>query len=614
MKINKDKILEIIASLDEIIKAANELEQRYSDKISRVHPDHTLSARNLVHYLALRQYDVSKLQQRLQNIGLTLFHRIEAHVMRSLLFYRLILSNLVKTEALAMPRATISFKKSRKLINKNAEELFGKQPKKRRTRIMVTMPSEIVTDPGGVKKFLKAGMNCARINCAHDQPEKWLQMIQIIRAASEADQPCRIMMDLSGPKLRTGPMITGPKVIRVKPEKDDMGFVTKPASLWLAANENTPPSGSHIHIPVSIGDAVKLTVNDFYHFTDARGKKCSMELVESHQNGYLMLTYDSAYINTGMEIFGSEDTGGDGVLATVGELEPVEQCIILKPGDRLILHNNPSEAGKPAKYDLQGKVMSHAAIACAMPDIFDKVKPGEPILFDDGKIEGTIEAVADDHLRVLILNAKETGTKLRAAKGINLPLSDLQIAGLTSKDLSDLQFIARHADAVNVSFVNDPGPVAFILNEFEKMGKQPGLVLKIETRRGFQNLPLILLEAMRVKNVGVMIARGDLAVETGWNDMAAIQEEILRICKSAHIPDIWATQVLENMAKKGIPSRAEITDAGFSERAECVMLNKGAQITKAIKLLDKILCTMEAVNKQEGSLPRLDMAGELLLK
>jgi pyruvate kinase len=422
------------------------------------------------------------------------------------------------------------------------------------------------------------------------------------------------MMDLSGPKLRTGPMISGPEIIRVKPRKDDMGIVTKPASLWLAAKENTPPSGSHIHIPVSIEDTVRLTVNDFYHFTDARGKKCSMELVESHQNGYLMLTYDSAYINTGMEIFGSQDNGGGKVIAIVGELDPIEQFIILKPGDRLILHNNPMEAGKPAKYDVQGKIVSHATIACAMPEIFDKVKPGEPILFDDGKIEGTIEAKADDHLRILILNAKETGTKLRAAKGINLPLSDLQIAGLTPKDHNDLQFIARHADAVNVSFVNDPGLVAFILNEFEKIGKQPGLVLKIETRRGFQNLPLILLEAMRVKNVGVMIARGDLAVETGWNDMAAIQEEILRICKAAHIPDIWATQVLENMAKKGIPSRAEITDAGFSERAECVMLNKGAQITKAIKLLDKILCTMEAANKQEGILPRLNMAGDLLLK
>lgn len=613
MKIKKEKILEIVASLDDIISAACDLEQRYSDKISMVHPDHALSARNLVHYLALRQHDVSLLQQRLQNFGLTPFHRIEAHVMRSLLFYRLILSSLVGNENQIMPRTTISFKKSRKLINNNARELFGKEPKKRRTRIMVTMPPEVTSEPDLVKKYLKAGMNCARINCAYDTQEKWLQMIQNIRAASDANKPCRIMMDLSGPKLRTGPMVAGPKVIRIKPEKNDMGFVTKPASIWLTDKGTVPPKSSCITIPVFFNEANKLSVGNFYYFTDARGKKCTMELVEKHPTGYLLLTYDSAYFHTGMEIYTGEDATSHQPVATIGELKPVEQCIILKPGDRLLLHNNPSEAGKPATYDLQGKILSHATIACAMPEILDKVKPGEPILFDDGKIEGTIEAIADDHIRVLILNAKETGTKLRASKGINLPLSDLQITGLTPKDLTDLHFIARHADAVNVSFVNDPELVAFILNEFEKMGKQPGLVLKIETRKGFQNLPLILLEAMRVKNIGVMIARGDLAVETGWNDMAAIQEEILRICKAAHVPNIWATQVLENMAKKGIPSRAEITDAGLSERSECVMLNKGAQITKAIKLLDKILCTMEEANKQEGVLPPIEKAGELLL-
>jgi len=86
-----------------------------------------------------------------------------------------------------------------------------------------------------------------------------------------------------------------------------------------------------------------------------------------------------------------------------------------------------------------------------------------------------------------------------------------------------------------------------------------------------------------------MIARGDLAIECGWGNMARIQQEILRICEAAHLPDIWATQVLENLAKKGLPSRAEITDAALSQQAECVMLNKGDHIFEAIQLLDKII-------------------------
>lgn len=79
-----------------------------------------------------------------------------------------------------------------------------------------------------------------------------------------------------------------------------------------------------------------------------------------------------------------------------------------------------------------------------------------------------------------------------------------------------------------------------------------------------------------------MIARGDLAVECGYERMAEVQEEILWICEAAHLPVIWATQVLESLAKKSQPSRAEITDAAMGERPECVMLNKGPHIAAAV--------------------------------
>ena len=86
---------------------------------------------------------------------------------------------------------------------------------------------------------------------------------------------------------------------------------------------------------------------------------------------------------------------------------------------------------------------------------------------------------------------------------------------------------------------------------------------------------------------------GDLAIETGWDNIGRIQEEILSLCQAAHIPEIWATQVLENLAKLGIPSRAEITDAAMAQRADCVMLNKGPYILNAIQLLSTILKDME---------------------
>ena len=104
-----------------------------------------------------------------------------------------------------------------------------------------------------------------------------------------------------------------------------------------------------------------------------------------------------------------------------------------------------------------------------------------------------------------------------------------------------------------------------------------------------------------------MIARGDLAVETGWDTIGKVQEEILLFCGAAHVPVVWATQVLENLAKKGLPSRSEITDATTAIQAECIMLNKGPYINKAIGLLDTILSNLEANHdKKEVMLPKLD--------
>ena len=124
--------------------------------------------------------------------------------------------------------------------------------------------------------------------------------------------------------------------------------------------------------------------------------------------------------------------------------------------------------------------------------------------------------------------------------------------------------------------------------------RQPAIVLKIETRRAFENLPDMLFTVMRSPCCGVMIARGDLAVECGFERLAEVQEEILWICEAAHVPVIWATQVLEALPKTGMPSRAEITDAAMGDRAECVMLNKGPHVVNAVRVLHDILRRMQA--------------------
>jgi pyruvate kinase len=116
-----------------------------------------------------------------------------------------------------------------------------------------------------------------------------------------------------------------------------------------------------------------------------------------------------------------------------------------------------------------------------------------------------------------------------------------------------------------------------------------GTVLKIETRQGFENLPQILLAALRQPPVGVMVARGDLAVEIGFERLAEVQEEVLWLCEAAHVPVIWATQVLDTMARRGMPTRAEVSDAAKGVRAECVMLNKGPYIVDTVRFLSGVL-------------------------
>jgi pyruvate kinase len=94
---------------------------------------------------------------------------------------------------------------------------------------------------------------------------------------------------------------------------------------------------------------------------------------------------------------------------------------------------------------------------------------------------------------------------------------------------------------------------------------------------------------MEEEHMGVMIARGDLAVEIGFERMSEIQEEILWLCEAAHIPVIWATQVLETLNKSGVATRSEVTDAAHSVMAECVMLNKGEHVIRTLEALKEIL-------------------------
>jgi pyruvate kinase len=187
---------------------------------------------------------------------------------------------------------------------------------------------------------------------------------------------------------------------------------------------------------------------------------------------------------------------------------------------------------------------------------------------------------------VLVHDAARPCVRLTDFANMVIPLS-----ALTSADKDHVKFVVDHADAASLSFAQRQSDIELLQEELKDT--EVGLVIKVETKKGFKKLPRLILAAMRRHPVAVTIARGDLAVEAGWERLAELQEEILWLCEAAQIPVIWATQVLESTAKKGQPSRAEISDAAMSQRADCVMLNKGPHIILAIRMLDSILRRMQ---------------------
>jgi pyruvate kinase len=587
------------------------INKRFSTIVSSVHPVHSKSAQNLLGYLSLRRHDIREIQEALATLGLSSLGRAEAHVLATLNSVIRILCELLGKPCKEHPSqaSQIMREQGRNILQEHTNSLLGPCSKDRPVRIMVTMPGEAALDYHLVKTMLQQGMNCMRINCAHDGPEQWKKMIENLhRAERETGKHCHILMDLAGPKLRTGPLEAGPRVVKWRPRRDALGNVTAPARIWLKplGGSDTILEGLDAVVTVSPSWLSKIKKGDDIVFVDSRNAERTMTVVIGSGEGWLCESRLTSYI-TEETVFAirrlAHRENGRTIVTLKNVRENVEP-IILQRGDTLLLMRGTAP-GRPAIRDAKGKITSPATIGCTLPEVFSHVNVGHAIWFDDGKIGGIVRKCFQDRLVIEITQARPKGERLRGEKGINVPDTTLKTPALTVKDLSDLAFAVRHADLVGLSFVQRISDVGLLQKHLASLsGRHIGILLKIETRRGFWLLPDLLLAAMRSEKVGVMIARGDLAVECGWERLAEVQEEILWICEAAHVPVVWATQVLETLAKDGLPSRAEITDAAMGQRAECVMLNKGPHILDAIRILDNILRRMQAHQRKKRTMLR----------
>jgi pyruvate kinase len=576
---------------------------------------------NLAHFLALRRIDLRRLQERLAWVGVSSLGRAESHVMANVDKVLGILHRLAGRPWAALSNdEPAGMHRGRALLEAHTEALFGSAPEGRTVCIMVTLPSEAARDDALVAGLVDTGMDIARINCAHDGPDEWLAMMQRVRQqAQRAGRRVRVLMDLGGPKLRTGPLPDGPAVVKLRPARDAFGHVTAPASLGLRpAGSTQVVDGADITLDAEAAFLESLTVGASIELTDTRAAHRRLRVVERQGDALRLCCDRTVYLGSETRLRlrhagkAARDRGGDDgddkgrthrhETALAGLPAPRGQ-LLLQRGERLDLV--PEGAGHAALAAAKGRRARHARIACTLPQALASVRKGERIWFDDGRIGAVVRRRHGQRVELEITQARDGGERLAADKGINLPDTRLDLPALTEKDLQDLELVARHADLVGLSFAQSAADVRTLHAKLVALGApHVGVVLKIETRRGFEHLPEMLLAAMACPAAGVMIARGDLAVECGYERMAEVQEQILWACEAAHMPVVWATQVLETLAKTGLPSRAEITDAAMGERAECVMLNKGPHILDAMRMLDDILRRMQAHQSKKRPLLR----------
>ena len=233
-------LLEAIERLrSEVLANTEQIFGAWQPAITR--PGFSTSARNLACYLALRRHELPSLQLALMRWGLSSLGRCESHVQATLDAVIATLGAMCGRESGTLPPypdEEAVFEGTR-VIAREAEALFGGIKALRRTRILVTLPTEASEDLPWMQALVHAGVDCVRVNCAHDTSEVWSGMLRTLRVAEHefgSREPIHVLMDLGGPKVRT-----------VRPKKDDKDVYQVGDKLLLTAASNLEQASHHNH-------------------------------------------------------------------------------------------------------------------------------------------------------------------------------------------------------------------------------------------------------------------------------------------------------------------------------------------------------------------------------
>ncbi len=244
-------------------------------------------------------------------------------------------------------------------------------------------------------------------------------------------------------------------------------------------------------------------------------------------------------------------------------------------------------------------------VGVSYPGLPGDVKPGDTLLLDDGLIAMRVEAVEGGKVRCRV----EHGGMLKDRKGLNLKGGGLSISGLAEHDLPHIDLAARMGvDYLAVSFVSDERDMNHARKLLRKAGSEAALVAKIERMEGVQNLEEIC-EAADV----IMVARGDLGVEIGDEELPGLQKRIIRTALKHNCIVATATQMMQSMVENPIPTRAEVLDVANAviDGTDAVMLSAETAVGKypvrVIEAMNRICLGAERHVEQEGLISRLNV-------
>ena len=226
---------------------------------------------------------------------------------------------------------------------------------------------------------------------------------------------------------------------------------------------------------------------------------------------------------------------------------------------------------------------SSVEIICQGLSDFSFCKKKDIVRFDDSIATGEIIEIYKDGI-IIKMHDNHNSIRLQNGKGINFPDSIVYKESLSQKDVDDISFMMNHGDILCLSFIQTKDDVQLIYNHLmERYSKLPPVVIKIETCKAVENLHEILTAGQSFPEIAILVARGDLVSECGWKEMARIQDYIYTEADTTGLPVILATGILEEFNKTGLPTRAEITDFQYSQKYDCILINKGQYMYDVIK-------------------------------